>query len=163
MPLGISPPQGRYARLFVAHHTTTRVVALDRLRCMLHNTRSRGRLHRSHGPSRRRHPQPRSSAVRASSAPSPPLYHKHHPPLLTDNASYRWRRSITTLWRAGSQFYHCARALELHMSHLQLYVQANTERPAQLANGHDIVCTCPFFVGLHAEELWPWGRGAFCV
>jgi hypothetical protein len=44
------------------------VSTLERLRYVLYNTR--GRLHRSHGPSRHRHPQPRSSAVRA--------LHQHH-------------------------------------------------------------------------------------
>ena len=73
------------------HIGSTRVVTLNRLRYVLHNTRGRLQsLHRSHGPSRRRHPQPRSSAVRALYQHHLHLYQHHHPP-------YTLRYSWTTL------------------------------------------------------------------
>ena len=83
------------------HHGSNMVAMLERLRYVLYNTR--GRLHRSHGPSRHRHPQPRSSAVRA-------LHQHHHllvisiinPPLLTDYT--KGSRPTTTSRRVGSLF-----------------------------------------------------------
>ena len=54
-----------------------RVATLERLRYVLNNTR--GRLHHSHGPSRHRHHQSRSSVVRA--------FHQHHLHLLTSESA----------------------------------------------------------------------------
>ena len=84
------------------HHGSTVVATLEQLRYVPHNTR--GRLHRSHGPSRYRHPQPRSSAVRTLHQHHLSLYDQHHhPPLLTDYA--RWRRSTTPSRRVGAPFH----------------------------------------------------------
>ena len=52
------------------------VAALERLRCVLYNTR--GRLHRSHGPARHRHPQPRALLGRAIAMCARALHQHHH-------------------------------------------------------------------------------------